>query len=491
MKIKLLTILLTFLVMSCGSKTAKTVSERPKVEAENDRDFDPTHANMEDEDSSAPAMTGCVTFNDLTAGERDQAETAYVLYKEQLKEGNYNVALPYWKEAFELAPAANGRVKYQFSDGVKIYTHLYRNTSDPEKKDEYVAIVMSLYDKRAECFGDPSYADARKAFDYYYNFKGHASDLEIYNLLKQAIDKKGNEVAKFVYNPFTKLIVSLHENVDIPTSEAQKYSRIVLNDVEDRQEACKSNCDSWETIQEFTTTQLEVLEGIDNFYDCEYYVSRYYAEYESSPDDCEIIDKVYRRMLRGKCLQNDPRFIAIKNAKDSKCYTPPPPAGPLKSAFNAYNEGNYNEAVKLFNDFVQLTDDVEKKAKYTLIVAKVYYGDIKNFSKSRSYALKAAGYKSNWGEPYILIGKLYASSGPLCGPGRGWESQIVTWPAIDKFEYAKKIDPSVGSEANKWIATYKQYMPSKENIFSRLLKAGDSFKVGCWIQESTKIRTAD
>jgi len=91
----------------------------------------------------------------------------------------------------------------------------------------------------------------------------------------------------------------------------------------------------------------------------------------------------------------------------------------------------------------------------------------------------------------MIIGKLYASSGPLCGPGRGWDSQIVTWPAIDKFEYAKKIDPSVTKEANQLIATYSQYMPSREDLHLRTdIHEGDNFKVGCWIQENTTVRAA-
>ena len=90
----------------------------------------------------------------------------------------------------------------------------------------------------------------------------------------------------------------------------------------------------------------------------------------------------------------------------------------------------------------------------------------------------------------MLIGKLYASSGPLCGPGRGWDSQVVTWPAIDKFSYAKSIDPSVAEEANKLIRDYRRYMPSKEDIFQRRLSKGDVFKVPCWIQEKTIVRPA-
>ena len=170
---------------------------------------------------------------------------------------------------------------------------------------------------------------------------------------------------------------------------------------------------------------------------------------------------------------------------------PPPPPGPLKQAFTAYNEGDYRTAITKFDEFVEKTEDVEKQAKYLLLIAKIYYRDIKDYPSSRKYAYRAAGLKEGWGEPYMLVGKLYASSGPLCGPGRGWDSQVVTWPAIDKWQYAKSIDPSVADEANTLIRQYRQYMPKKEDIFSRLIKQNSSFRVECWIQETTTVRTAD
>ena len=89
-----------------------------------------------------------------------------------------------------------------------------------------------------------------------------------------------------------------------------------------------------------------------------------------------------------------------------------------------------------------------------------------------------------------MIGRLYASSGPLCGPGRGWDSQIVVWPAIDMWNKAKRVDPSVAGEANKWIGRYSKFMPTMEDIFQRGLKVGDTYRVPCWIQENTKIRPA-
>jgi hypothetical protein len=41
------------------------------------------------------------------------------------------------------------------------------------------------------------------------------------------------------------------------------------------------------------------------------------------------------------------------------------------------------------------------------------------------------------------------------------------------------------------INQYARFMPNKEDVFIRGLKTGERFYVGCWIQESTLIRTVD
>ena len=98
--------------------------------------------------------------------------------------------------------------------------------------------------------------------------------------------------------------------------------------------------------------------------------------------------------------------------------------------------------------------DDELKATLLLRIAKIHYGHTRKFSVARDYARQALKIKPSWGDPLILIGKLYASSGPLCGPGTGFQSQIVCWPAIDKWNEAKRIDSNVAAEANKLIRQY-------------------------------------
>lgn len=434
----------------------------------------------------------CASFADLSGYDRERAETAFVLYKDNLKMGKYDEALVQWKLAYHLAPGSNGRVKYHFEDGANIYKKMFEVTTDAALRKSYVDTIMMIYDKKKECFGDEAYVNGIKGFDYYYYFSDYTSQDTIYNLLKSNFDVKGINADYFVINPFAKLVYDRVVDGKMSNEEGRKYADLILKAIENGKGSCKGkSCETWEIIEEYAPVRLEALEGVDNFYNCEYYTKKYYKLYKMYPDSCEIINLAYASMLRGNCGPNEPSLKEVKLSKTNKCYVAPPALSCAAQGNEDYNDGKYSNAIEAYLQCVDNSKDSEQKAKYLLLIAKIYYRDLKNYPKSRKYALDAARQKSGWGDPYMLIGNLYASSGPLCGTGRGWESQIVTWPAIDMWNKAKSIDSKVTGEANSLINRYQQYMPKKEDIFFRNIKAGQSYFIPCWIQETTTVRTSD
>jgi hypothetical protein len=86
----------------------------------------------------------------------------------------------------------------------------------------------------------------------------------------------------------------------------------------------------------------------------------------------------------------------------------------------------------------------------------------------------------------MLIGDLYASSSRNCGDA--WGQRLAILAAIDKYAYAKSLDPEVAEEAQKKINAYSGSKPSGEEAFMRGFEAGQSVKVGCWIGETVKLR---
>ncbi len=462
-------------LVACNPKVAEVVDDKPKEEV----------VELTEEEKL------CRTFSQLGAL-RNTAMENFVLYRDQVKAGNFEEAYPMWSRAFSLAPKSDGKKTYHYDDGVKIFTYFYNKETDADKKKMWVDSVKYLYNRRERCFGEGDYLAAREGFDMYYNFKEHVDQTYIYNKFKKSADGLGEKLPYFAINPFTKLIVDMMGSGDLEMAEANKYAMLILDAIKYGNDNCGDKCDTWDIINNYAPIRLEALEGYAGFYDCDYYYNKYYPEFEANGTDCDIIEKVGIRLKRGGCDLEGEAIAALTEAFKANCKSEVPVAkGPLSEAFQLYRDGKYQEAVVKFDEYFAAETDPLKKSKYQLVVAKIYYRDIKNFPKARSYAKQAAENRANWGDPFILIGKLYASSGPICGPGTGWDSQIVTWPAIDKWNYAKKIDPSVASEANKLIGTYKKFMPDVTEIFSRPnVSEGGPFYVGCWIKENTTVRAA-
>ncbi len=431
----------------------------------------------------------CRTWNGLK--NQDEIIEYHVLYRDFLKEEKYAEALPFWKKVYAAAPMADGRRTTHFEDGIKLKHYLIKNSEDEAERGRLKKEIMDdLLPAMRACAKEPGYAAGLQAFDLYYNYPDLASDKEIYDLFKMAIDESGEKTKAFVLNPFARVLADLHLKGEIPLDEAQTYASKIEAARVYGVANCKDDCDDWAVVDGYVPSQMDRLESVKGFFDCAYYMDKYYPVFKKDPANCDVVEESYVRMKWGGCDVNDPKIKEVAAAKAALCKEPVSGNPDLVEGRDCLENGRYKCAVNAYERYANSIDDKEKKAKYLLRVAKIYYAHLKNYPMARKYALSAAKHKSNWGAPYMLIGSLYASSGPLCGPGRGWDSQIVTWPAIDKWAYARKIDGSVASEANKLISRYSQYMPSREDIFQRGINEGQSFKVGCWINESTVVRVA-
>ncbi|MCB9081224.1 MAG: hypothetical protein H6555_05895 [Lewinellaceae bacterium] len=429
----------------------------------------------------------CATFDDAPAPM--EAKRNFVLYRDFLKAEDWDLAYDYWQKVYATSPAADGQRNTVYADGIKFYERFISLSQDSLEKEQYIDKIFALYDQISECYPEGGYVPARKGFDLYYTYPGRATKEEIFALFKQAIDIDGLKTADFVINPFTSLLIDLYFEQKVSLEEAQKYQQLIRDIIAKGLANCNGvACTRWEVVASYAPERLEAFEVVKGFYSCDYYMDKYYPEFLEANGDCDVIREVYSRLKFGGCDEAQEKFRALIEVGNAQCA---PEKGPAEIAYNCLRDADYQCAIDGFQKAADEATDAEKKAQFLLLIGKIYYAHLKNFPRARQYALQAAAVRPNWGEPYIMIGRMYASSGPLCGPGRGWDSQIVVWPALDMWVKARSVDPAAAAEANKWISRYAQYMPSKEDIFQRSLKEGERFYVGCWIQENTIIRAAN
>ncbi|MPM26537.1 hypothetical protein SDC9_73041 [bioreactor metagenome] len=151
----------------------------------------------------------------------------------------------------------------------------------------------------------------------------------------------------------------------------------------------------------------------------------------------------------------------------------------------SFKKGDTDDAVKFFDQAIQLEQDNNKKADYAYAAAAVL-ASVKRLSQARTYAQKAISYRDNYGAPYILIANLYATS-------PNWSDEpalnkCTYFVILDKLARAKAVDPSCADDADRLIATYRRHVPAANELFMLGYKQGDRITVGGWIGESTTIR---
>lgn len=396
----------------------------------------------------------------------DKAQEAASLYGEFYKQQNYKDALPYIKTLWQLAPGARQNT---YIHGITIYKDMLAKAKDETLKKGYVDTILMLYDGRIRCFNQ---GYGRKAFDM-----SVLTPTDVEGTLKAfdtAFDKEGDKIESFLLFPYMFTVEKALLLGKIDTAAIiNRYMKVV--------ELVERNA-SHKDAAKYTEELGRVTERMTQFLSCSTIKPILQKQYNASPNDIVVIEKIFKQLYSLRCA-SDPLFLEVAE----KLVAQKPSEDIYRILYmNLFNEGKYNEAVKYINKALELTTDNTRKAEYHLNIAKIQQrnGD---FAAARASALKSAQFK-NSGDPYLLIGDLYRASGKLCGPGTGWDSQIVVWAAIDMYEKAKSVDASVTAEANKKIADSRQYMPNTGECFFRSIKEGDVVKIGCWINESTTAR---
>ena len=146
---------------------------------------------------------------------------------------------------------------------------------------------------------------------------------------------------------------------------------------------------------------------------------------------------------------------------------------------------DYGTAVSYFAKAIEKSESADDKASY-------YFGKaaaqsvMGQFSAARTNAQQAASLRPNWGEPYMLIGSMYADNAGKCGEN-DFERKAVYWAAIEQFAKAKRVDSSVASKADKAIAAYSKLTPDKTLTFTYGYLDKSSYTIGCWINETVSI----
>ncbi len=393
---------------------------------------------------------------------------------EYMKIQLYKQAMPAWHYVLNNCPGSSKNI---YIYGTKIYKEKIENTENEERKKELLDTLMMLYDMRIKYFGQKGYYLGRKGIDLLrYN---RSAVEEAYGYLKESVDILGKRAIPPIILTYMQTTGALYQMEKIePRDVIDNYLRC-MDILENREPSGRR--------PEITEKVMKSVEGIFancGAAACEDLISIFGPKFEENKNDAEFLKKVIGLLKQGGCEGED-LFIKASEA----LYQIEPSAFAAKSMATMFlKKENYEKAVDYYLKTVELEEDPEEKARHYHQLALIHYTKYKDFPQARSYARNAIESDPNWGEPYILIGNLYASSANQCGENE-FEKSAVYLVAVDQFLRAKNVDESVAEKANELINRYSQHFPDAEDAFFYGFSTGNSYTVGCWINETTTIRT--
>ncbi|MEX0748120.1 MAG: tetratricopeptide repeat protein [Rhodothermales bacterium] len=432
--------------------------------------------------ASISSLTGALLLVFLLAGTstaqpaQAQAEITdqdkavhYSLYYEDFKNQNFESALPNLKWILANAPFYPRNVNFERL--IEAYTGLSAKSEDPTIKRAYLDSALAVFDDVLPVMKEHGveFDETAWTIDKGRYIQTHGEILQDRLPDVAAIYLQAFEAASCEIDPYyVRVIIDNYMRAD------EKDKAV---DMTDQAEACyPDTADMMSYITEVRNALFRTPEERMTFLE---------TRLEKNPDDVEIASELFDIYLnlgeREKAATLGSRLATMK--KSARVYRM---LGQLH-----LQDGEAQQALEYYEQALELPDagDVKRDIYFNMGIAQQQLGRL---SAARSNFRQSLEVDSKFGQAYLAIGDLYVTAVGNCGSFER-EDRAVYWLAVDYYERARSVDPSVANQANQKIGTYRRSFPDQEALFFKNWKAGQSYRIdyGCygWIGETTTIRT--
>lgn len=465
----------------------------------------------------------------------------YSLMHEDVKFKQFESASEPWLYIWHNAPCH----KEQFYvDGIEIYEWKYSQAKDSIRKQQVLDTMVLIYKRRIEYFGREGYVKGKWGITILELDKNNPE--QGIALLEESIRLDSTTVENSLVVPYFKALIALEKqnkrskddvlkayedltgiidyNVKHPGGSIKlglyRTSLTITGLVEntftsDKAETLKegmiftlkpnytsprytiTNIDSIDITVDKPITEPEgsvvyavkeawsvAQENLNTlaapYLDCETLANIYTPKFNADPANIELMDKILLFLNNANCTNTDLYFkvseASLKLNPNALGYRN------LASAYRA--KKNYTKALEGYQNAVNSEGDDNLKVNDYIVMAKIALAN-RNHAQARKYAEKALEINPNKGEAYILIGDSYLQAASGCTE---FDANAIYWVVVDQYIKAKNVDPGIAGAANRRIATYSNYFPTKEKGFFHNIHEGDTYTIKCYPNLSTKVR---
>jgi tetratricopeptide (TPR) repeat protein len=407
--------------------------------------------------------------------DKAKAEAYNRIYTIALKKGNYKEALVPHHWLLSKAPSLHISL---YSNGVTLYDKLATKTKDPLQKQVYIDSLMILYDLRMQYCGEEAAVINRKALaSYRFNVTGSKAN-EVLAVMDRAFELNGNKVMDSLLLPYMQTIRINALKLKTVSEEQllQRYAKI-SSAIDAKIARAKSEGKPIDVLVKTKSDVDDILITIVKL-DCDFIRKNLVPKFRQKPDNLGLAQKIFSSMLKGKCTEDalwlEAGEVIYASNKDVGL------ANMLAVRYLA--KDSLDKAAFYFTEALALETEVSDKVETVLMLGSISAKKDKK-KEAREFYQQAIVLDPGNKAAFAKIGDLYYQSFGECAKK---ETQ-----ANDRMVYSLAYDYYVRAGEGEKMETMKALFPSNEENFAAKYLNGQTIKVGCWINESTTIRTRD
>lgn len=390
-----------------------------------------------------------------------------------------------WLWVFENCPRASQNI---YLDGATMLKYKFKKAANDDDKKLLIDTLLMIHERRIKYFpndhktGQPQVGKilGYEGTDLYkLNPKEFA---KAYEILKKSVSltKEKSKSAVFVY--YFRATTKMAQKSLIDTAIVVDVYDELSDYIDYNIKYYKSKTNT-KKVEEWLNVKGNIDNTFEPFAQCHDLVRVYQQKFDLEPNNIELLKKITNILDKKKCVE-DPLFF--ETTVNLHRLEPSPESAYLIGKMLLIQK-RFKDAVPYMEEALNM-ENQEKVDDAYLFLAEIFRAT-NNYSRARKMALGAARINTEDGTPYVIIGDMYAASAKNCGTD-DLTKKVAYWAAVDKYKKAKSVDPSLTDAMNKRIRSYQAHFPPIEVLFFHALKEGDSYTVGCWINEVTKIRPA-
>jgi len=427
------------------------------------------------------------------------------IYTEFYKQKNYIDAYSSWQYLLNNAPA---RTKNIYIHGSKIMKNLIDNESDSLRREMLIDTLLYMYDTRNIFFpGKEGYVLGLKGKDMYKYRSGNTENLlACQKVLLESFKIDGLTSSATTLNYYFTTTARLVKAEYIEREELIALFSDVSAVIDYRQASLtelifKAKNDSLldskgqkklgkneKELGRLEDVKTNIEKTLAPYSTCENLVELYSEKFN---DNIEWLNRSANLLIKKECT-DEQIYLDIVTLLHEKN---PSSESAFKMGIRMIKNKNYTEALNYFLEALENEEDDIVRSKYAYQIAKTYFAKYSNTDNqefcllAKKYANKAIQYRAGWGDPYILIGDLYAKTAIECG-NDPLSKKAGYWAAIEKYEYAIYIDSKSADVARNKIDVYASQIPTQSLLFESNYLDKEQYTIDCWYQETVKVRNS-